>query len=56
MALAAYVTEDGFVGHLWEERFLGLRGFDAKMGRWKWGSHLGRLWTWASRTWDKDRV
>jgi hypothetical protein len=28
MALAAYVAEDGFVGHLSEERHLGLKVFD----------------------------
>ena len=28
-ALAAYVAEDGLVGHQWEERPLGLRVFDA---------------------------
>ena len=27
--LVAYVVEDGFVGHQWEERPLGLRWFDA---------------------------
>jgi hypothetical protein len=29
MALAAYVTEHGLVGHQWEEWPLGLRVFDA---------------------------
>jgi hypothetical protein len=29
MALATYVAEDGLVGHQWEEKPLGLRGFDA---------------------------
>ena len=29
MAPAAYVAEDGLVGHQWEEWPLGLRGFDA---------------------------
>ena len=28
LALATYVAEDGLVGHLWEERPLGLRVFD----------------------------
>ena len=27
MALAAYVAEDGLLGHLWEERPLGLANF-----------------------------
>jgi hypothetical protein len=27
MSLAAYVSEDGLVGHLWEERPLGLTNF-----------------------------
>jgi hypothetical protein len=29
MVLAAFVAEDGLVGHQWEERPLGLRVFDA---------------------------
>ena len=29
MALATYVAEDGLVEHQWEERLLGLRGFNA---------------------------
>jgi hypothetical protein len=29
MALATYVAEDGLVGHQWEEKFLGLRGFNS---------------------------
>jgi hypothetical protein len=29
MSLAAYVAEDGLVGHQWEERPLGLKVFDA---------------------------
>ena len=29
MAVTTYVAEDGFVGHQWEERPLGLRVFDA---------------------------
>jgi hypothetical protein len=42
MAPAAYVTEDGLVGHQWEERPLGLRGFYAsdwgngRVGRREW--------------------
>ena len=31
MALAAYVVMDGLVGHLWEERPLGLRAFNASV-------------------------
>jgi hypothetical protein len=27
MSLAAYVTEDGLIGHHWEERTLGLANF-----------------------------
>jgi hypothetical protein len=27
MSLAAYVTEDGLVGHHWDERLLGLANF-----------------------------
>ena len=29
MALGAYMTEDGLVGHQWEELPLGLKGFNA---------------------------
>ena len=29
MVLATYVAEDGLVGHQWEKRLLGLRGFHA---------------------------
>jgi hypothetical protein len=32
MALAAYVAEDGLVGHQWEEWRLVL----ARAGKWKW--------------------
>ena len=27
MSLAAYVSEDGLVGHQWKERFIGLENF-----------------------------
>jgi hypothetical protein len=30
MALVAYAAENGLVGHQWEARPLGLRGFDAQ--------------------------
>jgi hypothetical protein len=33
MVLATYVEEDGFVGHQWEERPLGLKVFDAPVYR-----------------------
>ena len=42
MAPAAYVVEDGLIGHQWEEQPLGLRVFDApvyrnaRAGRQKW--------------------
>jgi hypothetical protein len=37
MVLAMYVTEDGLVGHQWEERPSGLRAF-RRMGLGDWGS------------------
>ena len=42
MALAAYVAEDGLVGHQWEERALVLQWFyapvlgDARARKWEW--------------------
>jgi hypothetical protein len=42
MALAAYVAEDGLVGHQWEERPLVLGRFhapvqgNARAGKWEW--------------------
>jgi hypothetical protein len=38
MSLAAYVSEDGLVGHHWEERPLGLANFIClSTGAKKWG-------------------
>ena len=53
MSLAAYVAEDGLVGHHWEERPLGLANFicpstgDARAKKWEWvgrGVGGGRVW------------
>ena len=58
MSLAAYVTEDGLVGHYWEERPLGLAyficpstgeqqglevGVSGKGSR-GWGTSIGDFW------------
>ena len=51
MSLAAYVAEDGLVGHHWEERPLGLPSFicpstgetpEPRHGSWWVGEHGGR--------------
>jgi hypothetical protein len=43
MALTVYVAENGLVGHQWEDRFLGLRVFNAPM----YGNvRVGRLEWW----------
>ena len=48
MSLAAYVAEDGLVGHHWEERPLGLANFICLSGntrakKWEWvGGGAGR--------------
>jgi hypothetical protein len=53
MSLAAYVSEDGLVGHYWEERPLGLANFicpstgecqGQKVGVGGEGSGGGRVW------------
>jgi hypothetical protein len=42
LSLAAYVTEDGLVGHHWEERPLGLANFlcpstgETRAKKWEW--------------------
>jgi hypothetical protein len=36
MSLAVYVSEDGLVGHHWEERPLGLANFNARAKKWEW--------------------
>jgi hypothetical protein len=42
VSLAAYVSEDGLVGHHWEERPLGLANFiclstgNARAKKWEW--------------------
>ena len=50
MSLAAYVAEDGLVGHHWEERTLGLANFicpstgesqGQEVGVGAWGSRAG---------------
>jgi hypothetical protein len=49
MSLAAYVAEDGLVGHHWEERPIGLANFicpvqgNARAKKWEWvGRRIGR--------------
>jgi hypothetical protein len=55
--LAAYVAEDGLVGHHWEERLLGLANFICpstgvrKAKKWEWvgrgsgqGEGIGNFW------------
>jgi hypothetical protein len=58
MSLAAYVSEDGLVGHHWEERPLGLANFiclstgeEARAKKWEWvgrgtgqGEGIGNFW------------
>ena len=53
MSLAAYVSEDGLVGHHWEERLLGLANFiclstrecqGQEVGVGGWGSGWGSMW------------
>jgi hypothetical protein len=53
MSLAAYVAEDGLVGHHWEERPLGLANFiclstgecqGQEMGVGGQGGGVGRVW------------
>jgi hypothetical protein len=53
VSLTAYVSEDGLVGHHWEERPLGLAKFiclsmgNAKAKKWEWVSRQvgwGRVW------------
>jgi hypothetical protein len=53
MSLAAYVSEDGLVGHQWKERPIGCANFicpstrerqGQKVGVGGWGSRWGSLW------------
>ena len=52
MSLAAYVSEDGLIGHHWEEKPLGLANFiclstgNARAKKWKWVDRGdgGRVW------------
>ena len=47
MSLAAYVSEDGLVGHHWEEKPLGLANFicpstgDTRAKKWEWVGGMG---------------
>ena len=45
MSLAAYVAEDGLVGHHWEERPLGLTNFICPST----GECQGQMWEWVDR-------
>ena len=42
MSLAAYVVEDGLVGHQWKESPLGLANFI-------WGNTRAKKWEWVGR-------
>jgi hypothetical protein len=48
VSLAAYVSEDGLVGHHWEERSLGLANFIClRAKKWEWvgkGVGGGTFW------------
>ena len=41
VSLAAYVAEDGLVGHHWEERPLGLANFICSSTGESWGQDVG---------------
>ena len=45
MSLAAYVAEDGLVGHRWEERPLGLANLYASVQ----GNARAKKWEWVGR-------
>jgi hypothetical protein len=45
MSLAAYVSEDGLVGHHWEERPLGLATLYASVQ----GNTRAKKWEWVGR-------
>ena len=45
VSLAAYVAEDGPVGHHWEERPLGLTNFICPI----WGNARVKKWEWVGR-------
>jgi hypothetical protein len=53
VSLAAYVSEDGLVGHQWKERLIGRADFiclstgesqGQEVGVGVWGSRCGRVW------------
>jgi hypothetical protein len=52
VSLAAYVSEDGLVGHQWKERPIGRANFicpvqgNARAKKWEWGGGrvTGRAW------------
>ena len=51
MSLAAYVSEDGLVGHQWKERPIGLANFiclstgNTRAKKWEWvGEGVGDFW------------
>ena len=45
MSLAAYIAEDGLVGHHWEERSLGLKTLYAPVQ----GNARAKNWEWVGR-------
>jgi hypothetical protein len=55
LTLAAYISEDGLVGHQWKERPIGHANFicpstgerqgqEVGVGGWDWGEGLGDFW------------
>jgi hypothetical protein len=46
MSLAAYVAEDGLVGHHWEERPLGLQIY---MPQYRVNTRAKKKWEWVGR-------
>jgi hypothetical protein len=50
LSLAAYVSEDGLVGHHWKKRPIGLATWNARAKKWEWvgrgvgGEGMGDFW------------
>jgi hypothetical protein len=49
MSLASYISEDGLVGHHWEERPLGLTNFMCLSK----GNARAKTWVWVDRGWGR---
>ena len=52
MALAAYVAEDGLVGHHWEERPLALQTLYAPVQ----GNARAKKWEWVGREAERGEI